>query len=646
MRLLSLATFDGPSIWLPVRSVRMTVATDAVESETELDRRRTLHAHVLAAVPRLSESGIDDHDRQLASDLLQHRPLSASQLIARLAITLQREAAADVTHWTAGADGGSQQLSFACLDPVTGVLAGKLAFAIVATAPNAAAADSAAPPPPQPFEAALANFHTLAWPGRKTFSLPPVIAAAKRLGIPFRRDSPAGRDLLLGHGHRTQRGRSARTGQTSFTAVALARDKHRCALLLQSMGLPAPGGRLVASAEEAVAAARLFGYPLVLKPNDLDQGRGVEVGLKDEAAVRAAYGRVSSHSRAVLLESFIEGEDHRILVIGGRALAVVRRLPARVVGDGQSTIRQLVAEANRGSKRAMGFQRFSLPVLLDDKAIAVLAEQQLDAASVPAAGMTCFLRRNSNVSEGGTAEDLTEETHPDNLALAERAARIVGLDVCGVDFLTTDIGRSWRENGGAICEVNDNPGFGLHHMGRPAKADIGAAYLSLLFADSRAASIPIVAILESPEARVGRQLKAMLEAGGVRTGLATERELFVGEPHCRPIQGFGDGPGQMLWDREIGAAVFSLTARFIAERGLPFEQCDVSLALAQDAAAAGAEGTSDLEALALLRDCTGHRSLAGPPAADPQEARQAAAAVLKALQRCWPALPGPAGAGA
>jgi cyanophycin synthetase len=292
----------------------------------------------------------------------------------------------------------------------------------------------------------------------------------------------------------------------------------------------------------------------------------------------------------------------------------------------------------------MGFQRFSLPVLLDDKAAAVLAEQQLDAGSVPAAEQICFLRRNSNVSEGGTAEDMTDRIHPDNLSMAERAARVVGLDLCGVDFLTTDIGRSWRENVGAICEVNDNPGFGLHHMGRPPKADIGAAYLSLLFADSRAASIPIVAIVESADAQVGRQLKAMLQVGGLRAGLATERELFVGEPHCRPIRGFGDGPGQMLQDPEIGGAIFSLSAGFIAEQGLPFEQCDVSLAPAQDAAAAGAAEPSELKGLVLLHDHTRHRALAGPPAADQREARQSAEAVLLALRKSWPALPVPAGA--
>ena len=515
----------------------------------------------------------------LGSDLQRGKAIPLGEAVARLALALQRRTGSDVQFWECRDDpvDGLQTLSFATLDPATGLLAAKLAASILNTLVLAALIDSRLPQAPWPFEQEFAHFYKQAWPGQKNFTLPPLIAAANRLGIPWRRDFPTGRGLLLGHGRKTQRCRLAYSSRTSYVAATLANDKHASARLLRAMGLPAPENRLARSEADALAAAAALGYPVVLKPNDLGQGKGVEIGLKDAAAVRAAFKRTSRYSRTSLVERFITGEDHRILVIGGKVIAVARRRPARVVGDGTSTVNQLVAKARKQPERAMGFQRYTVALTIDDKARAVLQEQNLTPDSVPAKGQLCLLRRNANVSEGGTAEDVTAITHPDNLAMAVRATRAVGLDVAGIDFLTTAIDRSWREVGGAICEINDNPHFGLHEMGGPPPADIGEAFLGTLFPGSAPARIPIVAIVEPTGAAIGRQVKQLLQGAGLRAALATEAEIFMGEPHVRKPSA-AEGLDCLLWDPEADAAVFSLSLTHIADHGLPFDRCDVALA--------------------------------------------------------------------
>ena len=414
--------------------------------------------------------------------------------------------------------------------------------------------------------------------GPSTASL---VTAAEARGIPWK-TLGAGSLVRLGNGARQRRIRATVTRNTSVIAAEIASNKSLTNRMLADAGLPVPEQHVVGSVEDALEAARAIGGPVVVKPLDANHGRGVSIRVEGDEAIRAAFAEASAVRARVLVETFVEGQDHRMLVVGGRLVAVARRTPAHVVGDGRRTIHDLIEEVNEDPRRGDGHEKVLTRLVLDEEARRLMCEQGVDERTVLAAGQKIDLRRTANLSKGATAEDVTDRVHPDNRWLAERAARVIGLDVAGVDFLTTEITRSFREVGGAICEVNAAPGFRMHlspSIGTPR--DVGGAVVETLFPRGERATIPTTAITGTNGKTTTARMVAHIHALAGRTvGLATTDGVYVGGELVEAGDMTGPFATEMVMnDPTVEHAVLELARGGLLREGLAIDACDVGAVL-------------------------------------------------------------------
>jgi cyanophycin synthetase len=353
--------------------------------------------------------------------------------------------------------------------------------------------------------------------GPSTASL---VRAAEHRGIPWLRLNDQSL-VQLGHGKYQQRIQATVTSATSHIAVELASDKEETNKILATLGLPVPQQELVQSEAQAVRAAQRIGFPVVTKPYNGNHGRGISIGLASDAEVAQGFALAREHSRSVIVETFVEGDDHRLLVVNGALVAATRRTPGHVVGDGSHSVAQLVEIVNRDPRRGVGHEKVLTRLELDAQAQKMLASIGLQAESVPAAGRVVYLRSTANLSTGGTATDVTDVIHPDNREMAERAVRAIGLDVGGVDFLSKDITESYRSIGGGICEVNAAPGFRMHVAPSEGTArDVAAPVIDMLFPAGATARVPIAAITgTNGKTTTARMLAHVTKMAGYTPGL-------------------------------------------------------------------------------------------------------------------------------
>lgn len=425
------------------------------------------------------------------------------------------------------------------------------------------------------------------------------IEAAVRLGMPF--------DVLpafvqIGWGVNAQRFDLALTGRSSWIATALAKDKLKTGRTLAAAGIPVPNARRVVDADDAEVAAADLGWPVVVKPSDLDGALGVVPGISDRDTLRSAFEQANRLSPGnVMLEKHWAGDDHRILVAQGRSLQVARRTPPGLVGDGVHTVRQLVDDVNADPRRGTGRRSLLQVVELTPDVLACLAQQGFDPKSVPPDGAAVALNRTGNISAGGTAEDVTAIAHPDNLDLAVRAARIIGLDIAGVDFLCPDITRSWREVGGVICEVNAQPGFRPHWLADP-DWDVNGEILDILF-DGRPARIPTAAITgTNGKSTTAEMLHRIWTAAGRVTGVCTTARLRIGD-QIVSTDNLSGQPGSriILNDPGVGAAVLEMPRKGLIYFGHHCDRYDVAALLNIQDDHIGVDGIESLEQMAELK---------------------------------------------
>jgi len=335
--------------------------------------------------------------------------------------------------------------------------------------------------------------------------------------------------LQLGLGNQQKRVWTAETGQTPLLAENIAQDKDWTRQLLETVGVPVPLGRVVVSRQDAWAAAQEIGLPVVVKPQFGSQGNGVSINLISEQQVLDAFDNASAFKCSVVTESFKEGADYRILVIGDKMIAASLREPAQVVGDGVSTITQLVALVNQDPRRAEGHAGVLSPIPLDPVSLSVLISQGLTQDSIPDKGAKILIRKNANLSTGGTAKDVTDLVHPQVVTLAISAAKQLGLDISGVDIISSDISKSLTETNGAVVEVNAGPGLRMHlepseGKGRP----VGKAIVSMLFPKPANALIPVIAIISNKRASsIAAHIFRKAQQCFGTTGLVGFEGLFV-----------------------------------------------------------------------------------------------------------------------
>lgn len=429
-----------------------------------------------------------------------------------------------------------------------------------------------------------------------------MVATAVRKDIPWFRMTNTSGLIQLGQGHKQQRLRETLRSGESAIALELAANKLLTAMMLGAIGLPTGRVAPVTNVNSAMKAAQQIGYPIVLKPVVGMKGESVFAGLRDAGELRQALATVPYRRHPFLLQSFLPGDDHRLLVVSGRLIAAAQRHPASVAGDGKRDIRRLVEAANKDPRRGRGFAKIMNLIEIDNEVLRVLTRQGLTLESIPAEGATVRLRATANISAGGTALDVTEKVHPDNADAAVKAAKTLGLQVAGVDFLSPDISRSWREVGGGICEVNSVVGLRPHWLGNPER-DVTGPILETIYPAGENGRIPTAMITGTKgKSSTALMLSSILTCAGHTVGTATTDGVVVGGS----VIGRGDASGvagaqAVLHDPSTTAAVLETARGALIAWGMYLDSCDVAALLNVGREQIEMDGIATLDDMARLK---------------------------------------------
>ncbi len=516
-----------------------------------------------------------------------------------IALQLQREAGTEVGRGKTRGTGepGQYHVVYSYGEEAVGVAAGKLAVRLVNHLVKAEDGFD--------FRAELEALILLAERAAFGPSTQALVDEATLRDIPWIRLNSASL-VQLGHGVHQQRIRATMTSKTGSIAVDVASDKKLTNQLLASTGVPVPRSQVVRSPEEAAAAAARIGFPVALKPLDGNHGRGVMLNLGDEQAVRDAFpqARAQSRSGALVIETFIHGSDYRCLVIGGVLRAVAQRVPAHVEGDGTHTINELVELTNADPRRGIGHEKVLTRIKVDEESITYAREQGFELGDVPPRGQRVFLKRTGNMSTGGISIDRTEEIHPDNAEIAEQAARVVGLDIAGIDFICPDISVPVRETGGGIVEVNAAPGFRMHTHPTEGEAQyVAKPVLDMLFPPGADARIPIVAVTgTNGKTTTARMISHIMKGMGRKVGLTSTDGIFVDGRLIRKADASGPrSASTVLQHPLVDFAVFEVARGGILREGLGYGRNDVAVVLNVSGDHLGLGGIHTLKQLAGVK---------------------------------------------
>jgi len=433
-----------------------------------------------------------------------------------------------------------------------------------------------------------------------------IVNEANRRGIPVLRLDPRRSLVQLGHGKYQKRIWATVTSSTANIAVDVASNKELTNRLLLEVGIPVPRTMVVTNENDAVRSAHRIGYPVVLKPLDGNHGRGVCINLADESEVREFFQAAHSESRNgnVLVESFIEGRDYRILVVNNEVVAVSERVPAHVIGDGIHTISELIDIENSDPRRGVGHEKILTRITVDSQTTEVLERDSRSLEEVPAIDEFVRLKLTGNMSTGGTAIDRTDEIHPDNVEIARQAAMVVGLDIAGIDFITSDIAESVRHTDGAICEVNAGPGFRMHTNpteGHPRH--VGRAVVDMLFPRGRPSRVPIVAVTgTNGKTTTSRMIAHIMKTAGYRAGLTTTDGIYIDGTQI--LSGDMSGPGSarmVLKNPAVDYAVLETARGGILRSGLGYDRCNIAVVTNIASDHLGLRGVNTLAELARVK---------------------------------------------
>ena len=609
MKVRETRVYRGPNLYGYRPVIRLTVDLEELE-DWPSDRIPGFVDGLLAYIPSLAEHTCSYGERGGFVKRLQEGTWFG-HILEHCSIELQCLAGTPVTYGKARGTGehGVYHVIYSYDEERVGLKAGEIAIKMLRSLlppelPSALVNEPSTPDAP-PFDfhteqRALAKLAEKIALGPSTRSL---VEEAKKRGIPALRLNDQSL-VQFGYGKFQKRIQATVTSETRHIAVEIAQDKELTNKLLKDTGLPVPQSILARSEAEALEAAEEVGYPCVVKPYNLSHGRGVSINLQDAAQVKEAFARCYEMTDYVLVETYLQGNDHRVLVINDEVIAVAERVPGHVVGDGISTVAQLVDLVNADPRRGVGHEKMLTQIVFDHQAERLMAQAGVTQQTVLAAGQRFFLRSTGNLSTGGTAIDRTDAIHPDNIDIARRAAKVVGLDIAGIDLITPDISRSVREIGGGIVEVNAAPGFRMHVApteGRPR--NVAAPVVDMLFPPGVPSRIPIVAITgTNGKTTTSRMVAHILKMSGRRVGFTTTDGIYIdGE---RVLKGDMTGPWSarvVLRDPTVEAAVLETARGGILREGLGFDRCDVGCVLNVSSDHLGLRGVNTLEDLAYVK---------------------------------------------
>lgn len=429
-----------------------------------------------------------------------------------------------------------------------------------------------------------------------------IVEEAQKRGIPYIRLNKHSL-VQLGHGVLQKRIRATIAGTTSCIAVDIAGDKDETKNLLSAAEIPVPRGILLRRGESIEEAISRVGYPMVIKPLDGNHGKGATTNITTREQAEAALEAARYYSRTVICEKFITGFDFRILVINYKFICAALRTPASVTGDGVLTIQQLIDETNKDPRRGYGHEKVLTRIDVDNFTMKSLADQNLTLDTVPEKGKLVLLKPTANLSTGGTSEDVTDLVHPSNIFLAERIAKIVGLDICGIDVMAKDLKTPLRESGGAVLEVNAAPGFRMHiepALGIPR--NVAEPVIDMLFPTGHG-RLPIIAITgTNGKTTTSRLTSHIVGSAGYKVGFTTSDGVYI--QNQLMMSGDCTGPKSaefVLRDPTVDFAVLECARGGILRSGLAFQTCDIAIVTNISADHIGLGGIDTLEQMARVK---------------------------------------------
>ncbi len=610
MKIISTNVFVGPNVWASFPVIRHVIDLGILEEWPSARIGPEFIDALTSALPGLAEHGCSYREpggfiRRLREDdgtWLGH-------VLEHCAIEVQNVAGTDVTFGRTRGTGepGQYNMVYEYHQRDVGLAAGKLAMRLLMhLLPEELKGQVDYEFDPEfNWDEELRSFVLRAQ--RKEFgpSTGSLVKAARERDIPWIRLNE-GSLVQFGHGKYQKRIQATITSETKHISVEISCDKEDTHNLLNDLGLPVPQQRMVYSAREAVRAAQRIGHPVVVKPLDANHGRGVSINLNSDEEVEAGFAEAKEHSRsrAILVESFITGFDHRMLVVDNKLVAVAKRVPGHVVGDGKHSIAELVEIVNQDPRRGIGHEKVLTMLELDNQAKRLMEIAGVTEDTILPSGEVFYLRSTANLSTGGTAIDLTDVVHPDNRDMAERAIMAVGLDVGGVDFLIDDITRSYKDIGGAIVEVNAAPGFRMHvapSEGQPR--DVAGKVIDMLFPNGEETRIPIAAITgTNGKTTTSRMLGHIMKTSGKIVGMTSTDGVYVDGKLS--VKGDMTGPTSaqiVLRDPMVDFAVMETARGGLVRSGLGYQRSNVAACLNVSADHLGLGGINTVEELAVVK---------------------------------------------
>ena len=560
MEVSRIRALRGPNLWTRHTAVEALVRCEG--DELDLSSRPEFETHLRHLFPGLGQ--LSPTDRKAS--------LSMAHAIEATTLHLQIQAGCPVTfsRTTATNENGLYQVAVEYTEEEVGCLAIKLARDLCSAASHHGEFD---------VEAAIDQLRGLDEDIRLGPSTGSIVNAAIARGIPFRRLTE-GSLVQLGWGSKQRRIQAAEIDATSAIAESIAQDKELTKKLLHAAGVPVPLGRPVTSAEDAWAAALEIGLPVVIKPRDGNQGKGISVNIATKEGVMTAYSTAKSFRDDVLVERYLPGSDFRLLVVGNKLVAAARRDPPLVIGNGKNTVRELVEIVNADPRRGEGHATSLTKIRLDDIAKNRLKEQGLDENSVPAKGTRVILRNNANLSTGGTATDVTDDVHQEVAARAIAAAQMVGLDICGVDVVCESVLHPMEEQSGGVVEVNAAPGLRMHLSPSFGKGrDVGEAVIATMFPNGEDGRVPVISVTgTNGKTTTVRLTSHLLRTHGLRVGMTNTDGVYVNGRQTD--SGDCSGPRSarnVLAHPDVDAAVLETARGGMLREGLAFDRCHVAV---------------------------------------------------------------------
>ncbi|MFD2786440.1 cyanophycin synthetase [Hymenobacter rubripertinctus] len=578
MKIIDLRTMRGPSFW-SVKHYKLIVMKVDLQDQAEVwsgaipalaEQLPKLLPGLGEPQPAESEKSAQKHPPLTAEQLVDGEPLG--HVIQHVALALQRMAGMPV-YWGKSYpahEAGVEFVVFSYQEERAGRMAAEAAVQII---------DDICHGRPVSVKALVDELHEIReeeFFGPSTWS---IVSEAASRNIPYIQLKNSN-IIQLGYGVNQKRIWATTTSYTSHAGVEVAGNKNRTKAMLHDSGVPVPNGTTVYSEDELRDAIEELGFPIVTKPLDGNHGRGATIGITNWNDAVEGLKAAQKHSRAVIVEQLVAGYDYRMLVVNGKLIAAAKRTPAAVRGNGTSTVQELIEDVNRDPRRGVGHEKVLTSIKADQHTQDLLKTQDLTLDSVLPAGQELFLKSTANISTGGTATDVTDLVHPYNVLLAERVAGIVGLDICGIDLLTSDIAIPLNETRGAVIEVNAAPGFRMHISPTEGLArNVAAPVVDMLFPAGNKARVPIIAITGTNGKTTTTQLVAhIVSSKGLKVGYTTTNGIYIQGTQLQSGDCTGGQSAEfVLKDPTVNFAVLETARGGMLRSGLGFHNCDVAV---------------------------------------------------------------------